>query len=87
MAAWGRRCAGRAWRKIWLTAPNGTVYALEQGKAMKALGASLFRDTAHGNANKEIIDAIRAPENYLVSNQRGYDVTQDYLQADDWRYR
>ena len=54
---------------------------------MKALGASLFRDTAYGNANKEIIDAIRAPENYLVSNQRGYDVTQDYLQVDDWRYR
>ena len=86
MTAWGKRYVGRAWGKIWLTTQEETVYALEKGKAMKALGASLFRDTAYGNANKKI-DAIRAPENYLVSNQRGYDVTQDYLQVDDWRYR
>ena len=84
--SWGDAAVALLSGKIWLTAPNGTVYAHEKGKAMKALGASLFRDTAYGNANKKI-DAIRAPENYLVSNQRGYDVTQDYLQVDDWRYR
>ena len=73
--------------RIWLTAPNGIVYALERGRAVEAFGASLFRDTAFGEKNKGTIDAIRASENYLVPNMRGYDVTQDYQQVDDRRWR
>ena len=73
--------------RIWLTAPNGTVYALERGRAVEAFGASLFRDTAFGKTNKGTIDAIRASEKYLVPNVSGYDVTQDCQQVDDRRWR
>ena len=81
---WTARCyAG----KIQLTAPNGTVYALERGRAVEAFGASLFRDTAFGKTNKGTIDAIRASEKYLVPNVSGYDVNQDCQQVDDRRWR
>ncbi len=85
--SWGDAAVALLSGRIWLTAPNGTVYALERGRAVEAFGASLFRDTAFGKTNKGTIDAIRAPENYLVPNVRGYDVTQDYQQVDDRRWR
>ena len=56
-------------------------------ESSRSLGASLFRDTAFGKTNKGTIDVIRASENYLVPNVRGYDVTQDYQQVDDRRWR
>ena len=85
--SWGDAAVALLSGRICLTAPNGTVYALERGRAVEAFGASLFRDTAFGEKNKGTIDAIRAPENYLVPNVRGYDVTQDYQQVDDRRWR
>ncbi len=71
--------------KIWLTAPNGTVYALEKGRAPKVLGASLLRDTTYGKANEEQFAAVRKPENFIVPGVRGYDVRADYEEMDDGR--